>query len=240
MRAPRALFVALAALALTAGAGAQIITASFVATTASSGTSPRWMGVNVGHTTDPSWVQWISRLGANAARSFGLNAMGTTLQTFATRPPASGVWGSSLSNAPVTSLASFQTAVSQLRTTAGRDFSGGSWPNPPRWAAFDTALNTTVTTQPDGLSLDGIVRALVAAGVEPLLVSSLNCNQFAFTTLSQSQVRAPRIGIYGLAAALCLSSPSRPRSRCTGASASSSTNISTSALVGLTSEVYAR
>lgn len=165
----------------------QTIVASYTASTApsaASSRSPQWIGVNSGHNADPSWVAWMSRLGVNAVRSFGLNAMGTTLSSFVSH--AGGTYGADLTGAPVNSVVEFEAAVAQLRSVQGRTPNAAhTWANPPAWAAFAAQMNANAST-PDGGSLSATVAALVANGIETLLVFSLNCNQFSLVTMDPS------------------------------------------------------
>ena len=89
----------------------------------------------------------MNRLGVNAVRSFGLNAMGTTLQNFV--PRAGGTWGADLTGAAVGTAAAFEAAVGQLRSVPGRTPTAAHlWNNPPAWAAFSGVLNATAAAPP--------------------------------------------------------------------------------------------
>lgn len=174
------------------------LTTSFSLATTPSGRTSQLLGINSGHNYDPSWLTWTSHLGVTAMRVFGLAGTpgygaNTTLQSWVVGGPSllpQGTWGASLSGSPVTNLASWQAAVSQLRSPAGHSpSSSGTWSNPPRWAAFDIMLNSTNTSAPapDGLSMQGVVQGLQSIGVEPLLMFWMGCGTYQFSTMDSSQ-----------------------------------------------------
>lgn len=136
------------------------------------GATPTLVGVNSGHTYDPGAFGWYARLGVNAARVFGGAGSAATLRAFSTGGGTS-VWGAALSGTAVADRADFAAAVAALRAGV-----------PPRAAAFAADL-ATVTLAPTGGSVAGTVAALLGAGIEPLLVTWLTCNAFAFSTLDQ-------------------------------------------------------
>ena len=98
-----------------------------------------------------------------------------------------GVWGADLTGAAVTNLTTWKAAVALLRTPAAHNTTNpSSYPNPPRWAAFDLMLNTT-TAAADGLSMQGIVQGLQSVNVEPLLVFWMGCGVFSVSTMNPAQ-----------------------------------------------------
>lgn len=156
-----------------------------------SSVSPMFMGVNSGHNNDTSWQAFMRRLNANAVRIFGLagnipqsTATSTGLQTWVTA--AGAPWGADLNGSPVTSLATFNSAIATFRTYAGHTPGQGFFANPPRWATFE-AMQDTNSAGPSGGSMSGEVAALQAMGINPLLVFWLSCTNFAFSTLDVSR-----------------------------------------------------
>jgi len=68
--------------ALAAGGGCSV---TFSASNAVSGTAPSTYGVNAGHAfpwsgglADGSWIAFMSRLGVNGVRNFGINGLGAS------------------------------------------------------------------------------------------------------------------------------------------------------------------
>lgn len=115
--------------------------------TATAGTTPAIIGVNMGHRYPGSnWPLWMKRLGVNGARVFLTTLWGSSLENFV----SSSTWGTSLSGAAVTNAATFEAAVSQLRTPPGHDPASVSlWVNPVKWSKFSTNFATTDTSGPD-------------------------------------------------------------------------------------------
>ena len=114
----------------------------------------------------------------------------STLQAWIVGGPnllPAGTWGADLTGAAVTNLATWQAAVTLLRTPAAHNPANpSSYPNPPRWAAFDRMQNTT-SVAADGLSMQGIVQGLQSINVEPLLMFWMGCGVFSFSTMNPAQ-----------------------------------------------------
>lgn len=106
--------------------------------------------------------------------------MSSALSYFVQNTPAT--WGNALDNTPVASQASFNAAVSQLRSPNGRAPNAYPWPNPVRWTGFEFLMNGSFNGA-TGQSIELAVRQAQAAGVEPLLVFYLPCSQYKFTSL---------------------------------------------------------
>lgn len=127
----------------------------------------------------------------------GVSSM-SSLQQFATGgvdfPNAAGGaynsptawWSNDVNNNSVTSFASFQTAVATLRTPEGRSASY-PWPNPVQWTALNVALSTPEYNNPLGGGALQTVQALQVLGIEPVVVFSLTCTQFNFSTIDASR-----------------------------------------------------
>ena len=99
-------------------------------------------------------------------------------------------WGNDLSGAPVTTLAAFNAAVAQLRTSQGRNpAAAGSFANPPQWAIVESVLALTDTSSASN-AIDGnpaaTVASLASIGIVPLAVTQLSCKTFDFTADSPS------------------------------------------------------
>ena len=94
-----------------------------------------------------------------------------------------GTWGASLNNTAVADRASFDAAISALRSPGGHD-PAAAWPRPAQWSAVETALSTTGSSS--DVILEGnpnaTVAALDAAGVPPLVVTQIGCSTFDFST----------------------------------------------------------
>lgn len=125
------------------------------------------------------------------SRSFGLagnlpttSGATTGLQQWVTA--TGNPWGADLNGSPVTSLATFNTALSQLRSYNGHTPGLGTWTNSPRWATLELMLDRG-SGGPTGASMASMVAAAQSAGVTPLLVFWLSCNYFAFSTLDVSK-----------------------------------------------------
>ena len=92
-------------------------------------------------------------------------------------------FGNDLSGYPVTSSATYSQAVSGLRSPGAHNPPASSnWPNPVRFAVYDTALAASTSTSATGNSVTAVVAALQANGLEPLLVQWTTCGQFAYTS----------------------------------------------------------
>jgi len=153
--------------------------------------TPVWMGINSGHNNDTSWMTYMKRLGVNGVRIFGLagsipSSTATTLGLQSWVVAGGGTWGADFSGVAVSGLASFQTAVSYMRSYNGHTPSlAFTWSNPPRWATFEGMLDNNLGG-PTGGSLLQSVTSLQGMGIEPLLVFWLSCSNFAFSTLDVS------------------------------------------------------
>jgi hypothetical protein len=157
---------------------------SYVLSGTPSGVPPPALGVNSGHNWDPGWLAWVRHLGVSTVRVFGLAGAVSTLETFVTAGGAP--WGADLNGVSVASQSGFQAALAQLRGPSGHLSAPEAWANPPGWAAHAALMNAT-SVAPNGNSMQGVVSALRAAGVQPLLVFWLGCANFAFSTLNPAQ-----------------------------------------------------
>lgn len=166
-----------------------------LSTTAQSYTSPNIMGVNSGHNNDTSWITYMKHLGVTGLRIFGLagsiptsasSALGsvTGLQTWVT---IGGTWGADINGNTVNSYASFQTAVTALRTSynwlpsaTNSQSNAGS----VRWNTFQGMQNlVNGNGGPAGNSMAAMVSDMYGIGVTPILVFWLACSTFQFSTL---------------------------------------------------------
>jgi len=132
--------------------------------------------------TDESWTTYLQRLGVNGARVFGLGGIrgGSLKNTMRT-----GRWGQDLNGAAVNTNSTWAAAVSQLRSSAGRDSRlENSWTNAPVWASVENTLATTDSSAPSE-AIDGNPNATVASlarmGIVPLVVTQISCASFDFT-----------------------------------------------------------
>lgn len=94
-------------------------------------------------------------------------------------------WFNDANNNSVTSFASFQSAINLLRSPQGRNASY-TWPNPMQWNTLNVALSTPDPTNSLGGGAQQTVESLQTIGIEPVLVFSLTCAQFNFSTLNAS------------------------------------------------------
>lgn len=94
-------------------------------------------------------------------------------------------FGSDLSNAAVTSNATWWSAVSVLRTPAGHNVSNpSSFPNPPAWAKIES--NLALSLVPVSGNPNATIATLNALGVSLVAVTQLTCNTFSFSSLDQT------------------------------------------------------
>jgi hypothetical protein len=167
----------------------QLVTASSPVT----GITPLTLGINLGHRNeqDKSWVTYLKYLGVNAARSFGLNALGSyaTLQALVTS--AGGTWGHALDNTAVSDITSFYAAVAALRAPHGHNPAfQNTYAYPVLWNLIESNLNTTDYTSPSS-ALQGnpndYINELNKMGVPMLAVDWLTCSNYAFSTSDHTQ-----------------------------------------------------
>jgi hypothetical protein len=173
----------------TATTPVQLVTASSAVT----GTTPLTLGINLGHRNeqDKSWVTYLKYLGVNAARSFGLNALGSysTLQALVTS--GGGTWGHAMDNTAVSDLTSFYSAVAALRAPHGHNPAFQStYTYPVLWNLIEENLNTTDYSSPSS-ALQGnpndYINELNKMGVPMLAVDWLTCSNYAFSTSDHTQ-----------------------------------------------------
>ena len=85
-----------------------------------------------------------------------------------------GTWGNDMNNMTVASAAGFSAAVAVLRSPAARNQAttagGPAYSNPPLWGAFAAMMTQATPTKAEGASIQAQVQAVMAAGIEPLLV----------------------------------------------------------------------
>ena len=100
-------------------------------------------------------------------------------------------YGNDMNGNPVTTLAQWQAAVTQLRTPAGHNLANaGTFANPPKWSAVEAVLATTDFSAPaDALDANpnATIASLAAMGLVPLAVTQISCKSFDFTADSPSQ-----------------------------------------------------
>ncbi len=177
------------ALVCAATTPVQLVTASSPVT----GTTPLTLGINLGHRNeqDKSWVTYLKYLGVNAARSFGLNALGSysTLQALVTS--GGGTWGHALDNTAVSDITSFYAAVAALRAPHGHNPAfQTTYTYPVLWNLIESNLNTTDYSSPSS-ALQGnpndYINELNKMGVPMLAVDWLTCSNYAFSTSDHTQ-----------------------------------------------------
>ena len=123
----------------------------------------------------------MTRLGSNAARVFVEPV--TTIQGFLANNK--NKWGADLNGNNVTNNASFQTAVTTLRSANGRN-TAYPWTNPFPYAALYSAIATV--SNPIYGSSESIIDSLRSIGIMNILVaqhigSSASAVSFSFSTL---------------------------------------------------------
>ena len=149
---------------------------------------------------ETSWTAFLRHMGANGARLFGMNGLltGQTLPVVLTNsaPDQNNAaqlqsYGNDFTNTPVTSLATFNTAVAALRKSdfSGRNVSNTALTYAAPWATvysnFATVDNATADTQSQG-SPKANMAALTKLGVQPLAVHWLSCTDLNWQSLSPS------------------------------------------------------
>ena len=135
-------------------------------------------------------------LRCSGARVFGLGGIsgGTLKNTMRT-----GRWGQDLNGAAVNTNTTWAVAVSQLRSSAGRDpRQETSWTNGPVWASVENKLATSDSSAPSE-AIDGNPNATLASlariGIVPLVVTQIGCSSFDFT-VDSPEASAPAAAAY--------------------------------------------
>jgi hypothetical protein len=105
-------------------------------------------------------------------------------------PVGTANWGQDLNGAPVTSLATFNAAVAQLRAPAGHNPAlAANYAYPPPWAVIDAngaaVIGDTTDYNPaqSGNADNTIAQMSAMLGVRPVAVMHMGCGSFVFSTL---------------------------------------------------------